>query len=42
MFFCGGTIIGVANTEFRVRPINNRLIIRVSILVFRRDNGGLV
>ena len=42
MFCCKGTIIGEANAELKVRPIINKLAIRVSIIVFRRDSSRLV
>ena len=40
---CKGAVIGEANEELKLRPIINSLvIIRVSIIVFRRDSSGLV
>ena len=43
VFVRKGAIIGEANEELKLRPIINSLvIIRVSIIVFRRDSSGLV
>ena len=43
LFVCKGAVIGEANEELKVKQIINSLvIIRVSIIVFRRDSSGLV
>ena len=43
VFVGKGAIIGEANEELKLRPIINSLvIIRVSIIGFRRDSSGLV
>ena len=43
VFVGKGAIIGEANEELKVKQIINSLvIIRVSIIVFRRDSSGLV
>ena len=42
VFTCKGAVIGEANAELKVRLIINKLVIRVTIIVFRRDSSGLV